>query len=768
MDEDPPPDPLLSDELDAVNRSTLSRARRAAVEGSTWRTRLKHWTLGAPPAAPLPALLAVLDEPKPGRYGICCSGGGIRSAAFNLGALQVLQDDEHRVLQRASYLSAVSGGSYMAAGFAMVADTKGPDGSDPLLVTPENPPFCQGSPEEQYLRNRSSYMAPGLAGKGQLLARVALGITLNLLFLGSILFVSGWLLGWLIYGELLYPGLRDGDAATTTASLVSLGLLGITAVVGITSVVVRSSALTRVLDAWTGRLLVLTVVVALMLVAVPALIEWLSDDDAETTAETVGGPAAAAGGAGTLALLASILLQLRARMADSRLVTHAVKSGRKGLSAYFSERILPRVRSTLVAIATTLAGPLLLGGILFVSALAGVLEGSPAATTLIALAAAVALFAALCWFGDVNSWSLHSFYRRRLASAFALKRVCGDTGAPVAPERECRCGDDDDAPRGRPIAVERDFKVPILLSSSAVEAEGEDRVWPQLVVCAAANVSDPGATPPGRAVTSFTFSPRAMGGPLIGTVWTKRFEKAARHRLSDFTLPAAVAMSGAALAPSMGKQTRAALRFLLTLGNARLGVWVPNPLRLDPESETFPFRRPSPLLLIRELLGVNSADAKYLYVTDGGHYENLGLVELLRRGCRDVYCFDASGGSDIQELGDAIALARTELKVEVTLERAKAESVVPDKDTGIAQECCVTGEIRYPDGELGTLVYVRSVLTAEAPHDVRSYHEVDPEFPHNSTGEQLYTDQRFEAYRELGRCAAARALEAFKPPVTRS
>ena len=53
--------------------------------------------------------------------------------------------------------------------------------------------------------------------------------------------------------------------------------------------------------------------------------------------------------------------------------------------------------------------------------------------------------------------------------------------------------------------------------------------------------------------------------------------------------------------------------------------------------------RPRPRYLLKELLGWNSVNDKYLYVTDGGHYENLGLVELLRRGCTKIYCLDASG-----------------------------------------------------------------------------------------------------------------------------
>ena len=77
--------------------------------------------------------------------------------------------------------------------------------------------------------------------------------------------------------------------------------------------------------------------------------------------------------------------------------------------------------------------------------------------------------------------------------------------------------------------------------------------------------------------------------------------------------------------------------------------------------------RPRPQYLWKELFGRNRLDDKFLYVTDGGHYENLGLVELLRRGCRTIYCFDAGGGKTGQALGDAIALARAELNVDIDM-----------------------------------------------------------------------------------------------------
>ncbi len=212
-------------------------------------------------------------------------------------------------------------------------------------------------------------------------------------------------------------------------------------------------------------------------------------------------------------------------------------------------------------------------------------------------------------------------------------------------------------------------------------------------------------------MTSFTFSANAVGGPLVGAVPTWQLESAfetpeeafpkippaeqkkaedeagalekavkkvtpspaRKRRGRDLTLLAAIAMSGAAISPSMGKMTKRPLTFLMALANVRLGVWVPNPRWVGELGRRQELRlryvRPRPFYLLCELLGLNRISSKYLYVTDGGHYENLGLVELLRRGCTEIYCLDASGlsadGAEFESLGEAITLARSELGVEI-------------------------------------------------------------------------------------------------------
>ncbi|HEX6456717.1 MAG TPA: hypothetical protein VF009_09400, partial [Solirubrobacterales bacterium] len=312
------------------------------------------------------------------------------------------------------------------------------------------------------------------------------------------------------------------------------------------------------------------------------------------------------------------------------------------------------------------------------------------------------------------------------------------------------------------IAVERDYDCLVKLSTTAIDRDADGKCqWPTLLVCAAANVSDTAATPSGREVSSFTFSASSIGGPLVGAVETAELEESCdRHRLSSFTLPAAVAISGAALSPSMGKMTRRPLRFLMGIANVRLGVWMPNPRRLEKfkkRKKVYP--RPRPHYLLRELLGLNQINLPFLYVTDGGHYENLGVMELLRRGCTEIYCFDASK-DDLDALGDMISLARSELDVEVEIDPTDLR---PNNE-GISKKDCVTGTIRYPGGTEGHIYYARPTISKKAPPDVVVYHRQDPRFPRDPTGDQLYTGQRFEAYRALGLSAGRSAVEAAEPP----
>jgi hypothetical protein len=264
----------------------------------------------------------------------------------------------------------------------------------------------------------------------------------------------------------------------------------------------------------------------------------------------------------------------------------------------------------------------------------------------------------------------------------------------------------------------------------------------------------------------------------------------------------------------MGRMTRRPLRFLLALLNLRLGVWLPNPGVVDrlpgagtamgPDTAegslitTSPATRspatkaserrlhawanpmmrlpvvgaevrrpgvPKPSLryLARELFGLNRANHAFVYVSDGGHYENLGLVELLRRGCQTIWCIDAAGDAidTFSTIATAISVARSELAIDIELE-PEAMGPGPDAkgdDSKFVRATHAVGRIRYHDGTTGTLVHVKLGVPRDAPTDVLTFHRSHPTFPCDPTLNQLYTAERFDAYRTLGEFSAMRAVE---------
>ena len=224
-------------------------------------------------------------------------------------------------------------------------------------------------------------------------------------------------------------------------------------------------------------------------------------------------------------------------------------------------------------------------------------------------------------------------------------------------------------------------------------------------------------------------------GAWPATVYEQVLENVPSLR-GTVTLPAAIAMSGAAVSPEMGKMTLAPLRFLLTMANVRLGVWIPNPDRLS-EFEARQCRRwrrsimqPRLTYLCREMFGRNLPTKKFLYVTDGGHYENLGLLEQLRRRSQYIFCLDASGEQQdgFSTIAGAVALAYSELgiRIDITPEtmapdpKVTAERAASHLPPVVRSTFCV-GDIHYPDGLLGRLVVIKTGVPVDAPLDVADF-----------------------------------------------
>lgn len=373
-----------------------------------------------------------------------------------------------------------------------------------------------------------------------------------------------------------------------------------------------------------------------------------------------------------------------------------------------------------------------------------------------------------------HSWSLYSVYQSGLATAYFLRAEPerGDRRRHrIARMTGHQRGEWSWAPAATREEGLRGLSNPEELRHADVDTIEE---W---VVCTTANVRGSGEAAPGRAAGSFTFSRSWVGGPEVGWMRTPDYLRALHAKRKKLvSVPATVTISGAAFSPAMGKDSKGWQGRLFALGNLRLGVWVPNPMvvrRRNSVDHTWGrWRPPSVRWYLRELVGWFDRTASYVYLTDGGHWENLGLVELLRRGCTDVWMISAAGDGtySFETMAQAMALAREELGVEfdgLELEPLRAPTepdagsrrlVRDDKPVPTAPKAFATGRFRYPSGVTGTIHVVEAALLGDLPWDVHGYAEGNDDFPDIPTGYQLMNHRDFEAYRMLGYVQTARAL----------
>ncbi len=499
-----PETPLTRDS--GLVQEVPARVMRRRDVDRAYQTR-RRLLLGIKPE-PTASFIGTIEPPSDDKVGICCSGGGIRSASFNLGALQALSKEKSKEdpslnrLSEAAYVAAVSGGSYIAAGMAMVAKTWDPaepqpkkgepgyDDSDPSLIA-ETPPFHPGSPEEQYLRNRSSYLAPGASGKLALGYRVILGFVFNLGFLTLVLAPTGFFLG-LAY-RWRFPTLRTPVTSTGTAckrgddncvftaslphwlvmllvwALVAFALLGIWTVIWR----FKHDSWRAAVQAWSLRFIVTLGVATVFIALVPATLAALRNlsDHPTTTAVTSEQVQAVGtvGGASLATVLLGVFLQLQSRISEPATALESISTLRRWFG-----KLSSGLSRFITYFAGAIAGPLLLLAIIVWTALLTVKEPEISPRDWVLVAISLSLFVLLYYRADLTTWSLHPFYRRRLASAFALKRV-KDERMPAM----------DLTKKAPEVARERDYTKLVALSQTGLES------WPTLLVCAAANISNP-------------------------------------------------------------------------------------------------------------------------------------------------------------------------------------------------------------------------------------------------------------------------------------
>ena len=367
---------------------------------------------------------------------------------------------------------------------------------------------------------------------------------------------------------------------------------------------------------------------------------------------------------------------------------------------------------------------------------------------------------------DINDFSMHAFYRDRLArcysgASYPHRRPNRFTGFAQS-DGEIRVADLLPAKfqqaRSAGIPVEQisdlsPYPGPFPIFCTTVNLTfGQDLAWQE------------------RKGASFAFTPLYSGyspgwtsdsgakgkkhHSYNGFVSTRKFAYEGR----GIPMHSAVAISGAAVSPDMGYHSDPAMAFLLTMFNVRLGWWIKNP-RIT--STIRLFSSPSPLFplwnLFSELLGRATDMSHYVYLTDGGHFDNMGLYELVRRRCRRILICDAEQdcSNSFEGIGSAIRKCRVDFGVEIDLNLAKLDPGLATSDSVPGRPHIpahfVQGTITYPeDGEQGTIIYIKTRVTGDEPADVLNYNREHVEFPNETTLNQWFSESQFESYRSLG------------------
>ncbi|HEV2153002.1 hypothetical protein [Bradyrhizobium sp.] len=323
------------------------------------------------------------------------------------------------------------------------------------------------------------------------------------------------------------------------------------------------------------------------------------------------------------------------------------------------------------------------------------------------------------FFFDINFTSPNRYYKRKLSEAYLLQLNPSDPNASLVSSVSLRVS----------------------------ECAQGGRVPYHLINCALNVPASQNPAMQGRLTDFFLFSPYFSGSPLLDYSPTSSWE-AANHALD---LGTAMTVSGAAAAPQMGLGTIRNLSFWLAIFNVRLGYWIRNPAALRRRARETP---PGLFYLLQEMFGWANEKRTYVNISDGGHIENLGIYELLRRRCKFIVAIDGEQDSKMTFQGLTTLQRLAFIDLGVTLDIGLDPLRLNDE--GLSNSHFAFCRIRYPSGSrdgpenFGYLIYLKLSLTGNEGEFIRRYRIDEPAFPHHSTADQFFTEAQFEAYRSLG------------------
>ena len=654
-------------------------------------------------AAKLPSASRGDSEEPHGLVGLALSGGGIRSATFNLGVLQVFA--KRGLLRWFDYLSTVSGGGYIGSALSTVLQLEERSGKPPGHAFIHT----TGEPESdtiKHFRSGGNYLAPGgLLDYFRIPALLLRGIIINLLVLAP--FVGGFAL-WFAW---LHPNLITGSweevgLYSLARWAIPIFFLSVVAFPPIAKLFRGAKyKLRSAYEQYFGALLFVALYL-LFVVSLPALYRYLVLSDKFERMNILGAFMAAAA---TLIPLVRSLEQ-------------SLKKQSAGIAR--AAGLMNKVVDQLKVLSVAILGPAIMI-IMYLLLSDWIYQGLGDETRLgskgpRAIALSISIVSVYFFnraFVDVNLTGMHRFYRDRLSKAYLINPTTGRH------EDEIKLSDFKSGTTGAPYH----------LVNTALNVPGQKYKNMQ-----------------GRNTDFFMFSPHWTGSNLTGYCDTATLQK----EDNAVNLGTALAISGAAASPYMGTLTSKWMVFLLTILNIRLDYWLLNPGQLARGGLLRTLGRKTiqvgPLYLLAQLFGWLNASSKYVNLSDGGHIENLGLYELLRRRCRYIVCSDAERDRAMEfgSLGKLIAFARMDRGIDIRMSNL---SRINKDAAGNSRAQWAIGTIDYgPKYPAGMIIYIKSSVTGKEPRDIQAYRAKHPDFPHQSTGDQFFDEFQFESYRALG------------------
>lgn len=733
-------------------------------------------------------------DPSRELYGLALSGGGIRSATFNLGLLQALH--RLRLLRSFHYLSTVSGGGYVGS-FWSAWRARNENQGKVFPEAADSPQYPEPH-EIRHLREFSNFLAPRLGllswDTGRMLVSAFSSMVPSLLAALSVLMlavlawcgvvyglftdrahasvirdvtISGCLIGALtlvviVVGEVAWRGRgeKTSDRAFVTATLL--------AVVGTVATWLWIAHVWPPFDKAYDRGQILPVirpdqkvgewVYLFMPVAAwgAALLgftffRWATSSLADTHQMRVA--RAAYDRVHSRILLAATVWSAFAVLWYTGVWVYARFEGTKGivlgtglagvntlgmaLFAWVQKRLAQQVNKPsggkLTAALKPLLPQILAYAVLAAMSISAValLVAADASRTLpipgglpagVALGA-LAVVAATLWCLDPNEVGLHSFYRGRIARAYP--GASSPTGHRKTEEQET-----DD--------------LPLQFLSGGAPCH--------LICCAANDLADGGDMANlNRGAESAVLSRVAFS---VAEEW-----KAWKPGRGVPTLASAVTASGAAFNSLMGSKSieyGPAVTFLMAAFNLRLGLWWPHPTQSQEQS--LAERTLVGMPFFREMFGRARSRGRDVHLSDGAHFENLAVYELIRRHCRVIVASDCGMDPDVafDDFGNLVRRVREDFGVDIRIDLSPLQ---PNPDTKLARQPMVAGDIHYPEGDTGVLLLFKPTLVGSEPADIAQYRRRNSAFPHETTGDQFYDEAQWESYRRLGEHATLSAFE---------